>query len=153
MNDERYIKGPRVNRKALKRKAEAKQKRLDKARERIIRDPSHRLGKNEKKFIARRKIILEENEPVEQPVTTEPREASKFGRPKRKVSRHLDKATDHLEDDTDDTPHLYGGYMANRSIECHRKERIHEMERKEVEMRRCYAYIMSIYASEDIFWN
>jgi hypothetical protein len=143
MDEERYIKGPRINHKALKRKAEAKQKRLDKARGRIDRAPSCRIGKNEKKFIARRKIILEENEPVEQPVTAEPL-VVKFGRPKRKVSRRLDKATDHLEDD----PHWSSNYMAELSLECHRKETIEENE-----IRRCYAYVMSIYARDNIFWD
>lgn len=159
MDEERYIKGPRVNRKALKRKAEAKQKRLDKERMRVDRDPSHRLGKNEKKFIARRNIILEETETVEKPVTEEPRKAAKFGRPKRKVSRHLDKTTDHLEDDTDDDPHWWGDYMAKLSNKAHKSRRIHEQQRKdyiawldrEEKIRNCYEYIRCLYELEGSF--
>jgi hypothetical protein len=62
--EEEYTKTPRVNRKRNAYKKHAKNKRLQKEQQRTSRPSSCRLGKNQKKLIARTNIILDEQNQI-----------------------------------------------------------------------------------------
>ena len=104
-DQDRYTKGKRVNYKELRRKEEAKLKRLQKEQERLARVPSCRLGKNDKKQTARTNIILDEERTCDtMPSEKQPQQKRVVLRKQKRKPSHRDlnatrsQVSDHLPD-------------------------------------------------------
>ena len=96
-DQERYTKGKRVNYKSLLRKEEQKLKRLQKEQERLARVPSCRLGKNDKKQMARTNIILDEERIQEASTTEKPQQNRVVLRKQKRKQGHRDLATTRIQ--------------------------------------------------------
>jgi len=98
--EEQYTKSTRVNRKENALKEDAKLKRLQKEQERSNRASSCRLGKNQKKQIARTNIILDEQiERTDELEELPPREQSVriILRRQRRKQGHRDRNATRIE--------------------------------------------------------
>ena len=141
--EEQYTKSTRVNRKGNALKEHAKMKRLQKEQERTSRPSSCRIGKNQKKQIARTNIILDEqNERTEQLEELPPREQSvrTVLRRQRRKQGHRDRnatrieQTEHLEgvdptqsnDEFYDNGFSWGRWMMEISEQAHKERRQRE---------------------------
>jgi len=96
-DQDRYTKGKRVNYKELRRKEEAKLKRLQKEQERFARAPSCRLGKNDKKQIARTNIILDEERIQDATATEKPQQKRVILRKQKRKLSHRELATTRIQ--------------------------------------------------------
>ena len=103
-DEDRYSKNTRINFRNIRRKEEAKLKRLEKEQERLARAPSCRLGKNNKKQTARTNIILDEERIQEAIATENPQQKRVVLRKQKRKPGHRGLTTtriqvsDHLPD-------------------------------------------------------
>ena len=138
--EEEYTKRTRVNRKRNARKEHAKNKRLQKEQERTSRPSSCRLGKNQKKLIARTNIILDEqNQTTDEEPTSQSHRIILRRQHRKQSHRPAEKTriseTSHLHDlEDDDDGYDWGRMMAENSYKAHRERREREQNERDIQL-------------------